>query len=66
MAFLFPKAATPQPPPPTPTINDAAERVRDRERGVGRRGRAADILTSEQGLPNLGSVGTRALMGSRG
>lgn len=65
MSFLMPKAPPPPvPPPPTPTLDDALVRVRDRDRSGGRRGRAADILTSDDGLPNLGSVGTRALTGS--
>lgn len=64
MSFLLPKAPTPKAAPPTPTIDDAVTRMRDRDRNVGRRGRAATILTSEEGLPNLGGVGTKALIGT--
>lgn len=64
MSFLFPKKPTPpQAPPPVPTVDDAMARMKARGNNAGRRGRAADVLTSEEGLPNLGSIGTRMLTG---
>lgn len=44
----------PAPPPPAPTIDDAQMRRDQRDRSAARR--ATTILTSESGLPDLGTV----------
>jgi hypothetical protein len=57
--FKPPTPPTPQAPPPVPRIDEAMQRVRDRDQAV-RRGAASTMLTGEGGLPNLGSVGKRS------
>lgn len=42
-------------PPPVPQIDDAAQRLRNETRML-RRGRGTTILTSEGGLPDLGTT----------
>lgn len=45
----------PQAPPPVPQVDNAASMRNARDRAL-RRGRATTILTSDNGLPNLGST----------
>lgn len=54
-----PKIAAPAPalPPPVPMIDDAAARRMARDR-VSKRGRGTTILTSDNGLPDLGKTVT--------
>ena len=42
-------------PPPVPQIDDAAQQLRNETRML-RRGRGTTILTSEGGLPDLGTT----------
>lgn len=66
MGFLFPKPPPPPAPaPPVPRIDDALLRVRDRQR-ESRRGAASTLLTSEEGLPDLGTVGGRSAYSRQG
>jgi len=62
-----PKAPPPAPPPPPPpTVTDAEmEAENERKRAAKRRGAAASILTSEQGLGgNLGAVSSTQARGA--
>lgn len=52
-----PKAPAPIAPPPVPMVDEAANRRMQRDR-MARRGRGTTILTSENGLPDLGSTVT--------
>lgn len=54
MASLFSKPKVPQ-APPVPTVDDAAARQNAQDRMI-RRGRATTVLTSENGLPDLGTT----------
>lgn len=61
MGFLSPKvpaAQAPVAPPPVPQIDDVAVRRMDADRALRRRGRGTTILTSDAGLPNLGTTVT--------
>jgi hypothetical protein len=51
---LFSKPDVPA-PPPVPTVDDAQARANATDRAL-RRGRATTVLTSDQGLPDLGST----------
>lgn len=54
MTGLFGKPDVP-PPPAVPTIDDAAARMNARDRAL-RRGRGTTVLTSDTGLPDLGTT----------
>lgn len=56
MSGLFSKPKTPE-PPPVPTVDDAEARKNAMDRTL-RRGRATTVLTSDTGLPNLGTTKT--------
>lgn len=51
------KQAAPVAPPPVPQIDEAANRRMMQDR-LARRGRGTTILTSESGLPDLGTTVT--------
>ncbi|MBK9156738.1 MAG: hypothetical protein IPM11_01180 [Micropruina sp.] len=57
MSGLFgggvPKATVPAPPP---QVDDATMKINAEDAAARRQGRKTTILTSEQGLPNLGST----------
>lgn len=47
----------PQPPaPPPPQVDDAVARMNEQDRVARRSGRRTSILTSESGLPDLGTT----------
>ncbi len=48
----------PPPPPPPPQVDDATSRINAENQSLRRPGRKATILTSDTGLPNLGSTRT--------
>ena len=57
MSGLFsPKIPKPTPAPPPPMIDDARSRLNEVDRALRRRGRSTSILTSESGLPDLGTT----------
>lgn len=56
MSGLFSKPKVPE-PPPVPTVDDAEARKNAMDRTL-RRGRATTVLTSDTGLPNLGTTKT--------
>ncbi len=57
MSGLFsPKIPKPPKAPPPPQIDDARSRLDAVDRALRRRGRSSTILTSESGLPDLGST----------
>lgn len=51
-------APRPVAPPPVPQIDDALARQRANDRALLRRGRGTTILTSDNGLPDLGTTTT--------
>jgi len=65
MSGLFGKAPKPEPPPPPPpaiadeAVGDAAEIERLRKR----RGRAATLLTSGEGITSVADVARKTLLG---
>jgi len=46
----------PQAPPPVPVLNQAQQDRQREDQALVARGRATTILTSQNGLPNLGST----------
>lgn len=56
MSGLFPKMPKPPKTPPPPMVDDARSRLNEVDRALRRRGRSTSILTSESGLPDLGST----------
>lgn len=54
---------TTAPPPQTPTVDEAAEAEQESNRFRRRRGRAANVLTSQSGLSSTGKTATKALLG---
>ena len=57
MSSLFsPKMPKPPTPAPPPMIDDARSKLNAVDRALRRRGRSTTILTSEAGLPNLGTT----------
>jgi hypothetical protein len=54
MSGLFGSPKVPV-PPPVPTIDDATQRLNERDRLL-RRGRATTALTGDTGLPDLGKT----------
>lgn len=58
MATLFGGSGPkPQPPfPPPPQVDDAVARMNEQDRVARRSGRRTSILTSESGLPDLGTT----------
>lgn len=56
MSGLFSKPKVPE-PPPVPTVDDAQARQNAMDRTL-RRGRGTTVLTSDTGLPNLGTTKT--------
>jgi hypothetical protein len=57
MSGMFkPKMPTPPKAPPPPMIDDARSRLNEVDRALRRRGRSATVLTSESGLPDLGTT----------
>ena len=64
MGFLMPDPPPPpKPPPPIPQIDDAVKMRNEMDRNTLKRGRGTTVLTSDQGLPNLGSTSTPAAGG---
>lgn len=62
--FAAPKAPKIQPAPPPPQVDEAAKAAEEEARLSRRRGRAASILTGEQGVTTpLGNVGKSTLLG---
>lgn len=51
-----PKPQAPPPVAPPPQVDDAQARLNEQDRAAKRSGRKTTILTSEGGLPNLGST----------
>lgn len=57
MSFLFGGGgADIKTPPPTPTLNQAIQNRMAEDQNLVARGRATTILTSNNGLPNLGNT----------
>lgn len=59
MASMFgggPKPTPPAPPPPPPQVDDATARLNEQDRAARRSGRRTSVLTSDTGLPNLGTT----------
>lgn len=57
MSGLFsPKIPKPLKAPPPPMIDDARSKLNEVDRALRRRGRSTSILTSESGLPDLGTT----------
>lgn len=50
------KQKAPPAPSPTPQVDDATARLNEEQRTARRQGRKSTILTSDSGLPDLGSV----------
>lgn len=46
----------PAPPPPPPQIDDAASRLSEADRAARSAGRRTTIMTSDSGLPDLGTT----------
>jgi hypothetical protein len=65
MSALFdtPKIPDPIIPPPPPTVDDAAARQKSSDAYRKRRGRAATVITSPQGI-NQSNTGAPTLLGS--
>ena len=63
--FSRPKKPKPPPPPPDPvTVDETAEASENALRAARKRGRAASILTSADGVGDVpGSVAVRRLLG---
>lgn len=62
MSILF-GGAKPTAPPPIPTIDDAVKQRNSEDQSLVKRGRATTVLTSDAGLPNLGSTAKPAAGG---
>lgn len=43
-------------PPPAPQVDDATAKINAEDAAARRQGRKTTILTSDQGLPNLGTA----------
>ncbi len=58
MSGLFGGGATPKvvQPPPAPQVDDAVARINAEDTAARRQGRKTTVLTSDQGLPNLGTT----------
>ena len=57
MSGMFsPKIPKPPSAPPPPMIDDARSKLNQVDRALRRRGRSTSILTSESGLPDLGTT----------
>lgn len=66
MSFLFGgKSKDPVMPPPAPQVDDAIAKRRREDSSLARLGRASTVLTSEGGLPDLGSVSRLATSSAR-
>lgn len=66
MSALFSKPAKPPPPPapaPAPSIDTARQMQMSQDVLAGRKGRAATILTSQQGDLTTPTTGTKTLLG---
>lgn len=66
MSALFskpPKPPTPPAPAPAPTIDTARQQAMSRDVLAGRKGRAANILTSQSGDLVPPTTGTKTLLG---
>lgn len=63
MSFLSPSVPKPKPPPPVPQIDDTAMMRNEQDRIQQRRAAGTTILTSSNGLPNLGSTVTASAGG---
>lgn len=50
------KAAPVAPPPPVPQVDDATSKMNEADKAARRQGRKSTILTSDGGLPDLGST----------
>jgi len=65
MSALFETPEIPAPviPPPPPTVDDAAARQKSSDKLRQRRGRAATVLTSPEGI-NASNTGAPTLLGA--
>jgi hypothetical protein len=63
MASLFSSPETPKMPPPPPTIDKARGEAEAKDAARRRRGAAASVLTSPEGVGSS-PVGTKTLLGS--
>jgi len=64
MTFLKPDTPkAPKPPPPIPQVDDAMKMRNEQDRMARRRAAGTTVLTSDSGLPNLGSTTTPAAGG---
>jgi hypothetical protein len=50
------QSPTPQLPPPPPQVDDATSRINAEDKAARAAGRKSTILTSDDGLPNLGQT----------
>lgn len=65
--FGGPDVPTPPPPPapaPVPTVDNARASRQAQDAAIARRGRAASILTSDQGDLTAPNTGTKTLLGN--
>jgi hypothetical protein len=57
MASMFGGGPKPPPPaPPPPQVDDATARLNEQDRAARRSGRRTSVLTSDTGLPDLGTT----------
>ncbi len=65
MGFLSPSVPKPTAPPPVPTIDSAVTMRNNEDRAIQlRKGAATSLLTSPNGLPDLGSTSAATATGS--
>ena len=58
MGFSKPKMPKIKPPPPVPQVDEATKMRNEQDRLYRRRAQGTTVLTSEGGLPNLGTTST--------
>lgn len=64
MGFLSPKVPTPKPPPAVPQIDEAVTMRNEQDRAAARRrGAGTNLLTSPNGLPDLGTTSAAGATG---
>lgn len=65
MGFMKPKIPAPKPPPAVPVIDDAIVMRNEQDRlAARRRGAGTNLLTSPNGLPDLGMTSSAAATGA--
>jgi hypothetical protein len=65
MGFLSPKIPKPKPPPAVPVVDDAVVMRNEQDRLAARkRGAGTNLLTSQNGLPDLGATTSATAMGA--